>query len=87
MERRRFTLAPSTADQLSTTGTTAEFIHGTALRESFEQQLFALPLLLKCSASKVANKRANQGESSATKIVKNRGWMRWELAIESYGEQ
>ncbi|KZV27822.1 plasma membrane ATPase 1-like [Dorcoceras hygrometricum] len=35
----------------------------------------------------VANERAKQGGSSATKIVKNRGWMRWESAMENHGEQ
>ncbi|KZV38692.1 UDP-glucose:glycoprotein glucosyltransferase-like [Dorcoceras hygrometricum] len=35
----------------------------------------------------VANERAKLGESSATKIVKKRGWNRWESAVESYGEQ
>ncbi|KZV18838.1 cysteine-rich receptor-like protein kinase 10-like [Dorcoceras hygrometricum] len=34
----------------------------------------------------VANERAKQGESSATKIVKNKGWMRWESAVENHGE-
>ncbi|KZV50736.1 hypothetical protein F511_09263 [Dorcoceras hygrometricum] len=35
----------------------------------------------------VANERANLGESSATKIVKNKGWKRRESAVESYGVQ
>ncbi|KZV28586.1 putative phosphomevalonate kinase [Dorcoceras hygrometricum] len=35
----------------------------------------------------VANERAKLGESSATKIVKNRGWKRRESAVESYGVQ
>ncbi|KZV37484.1 hypothetical protein F511_43804 [Dorcoceras hygrometricum] len=35
----------------------------------------------------VADERAKQGESSATKIFKNRGWMRWESAVEIHGEQ
>ncbi|KZV42487.1 hypothetical protein F511_38091 [Dorcoceras hygrometricum] len=35
----------------------------------------------------VAIERAKLGESSATKIVKNRGWKRRESAVESYDEQ
>ncbi|KZV49614.1 hypothetical protein F511_26045 [Dorcoceras hygrometricum] len=44
---------------------------------------FAFPLPAQYNRLKrVANERAMQGESSATKISKNRGWMRRETAVE-----
>ncbi|KZV34610.1 receptor-like protein 12 [Dorcoceras hygrometricum] len=39
------------------------------------------------ASKSVSIERASLRESSSTKIVKNRGWMRWESTIESYGEQ
>ncbi|KZT76665.1 hypothetical protein F511_46310 [Dorcoceras hygrometricum] len=49
---------------------------------------FAFPLPAQIQRLKwVANERAKQGESSATKISKNRGWMRWEIGGGNYGEQ
>ncbi|KZV26883.1 hypothetical protein F511_22444 [Dorcoceras hygrometricum] len=49
---------------------------------------FAFPLPAQYNRLKmVANERAKQGESSATKISKNRGWMRRETAVEIHGEQ
>ncbi|KZV46162.1 hypothetical protein F511_21775 [Dorcoceras hygrometricum] len=59
-----------------------------ASTESFEhQQLHASTPALIQGPKWVANEIAKLGESSATKIVKNRGWNRQESAVESYGEQ
>ncbi|KZV36999.1 hypothetical protein F511_25889 [Dorcoceras hygrometricum] len=62
--------------------------HGTDFSKSFEHQQphASTPALIQGSKW-VAIERAKLGESSATKIVKNRGWKRWESAVESYGEQ
>ncbi|KZV22873.1 hypothetical protein F511_18507 [Dorcoceras hygrometricum] len=62
--------------------------HGTDFSKSFEhQQLRAsTPALIK-GLKWVANERDKLGESSATNIVKNKGWKRRELAVEGYGEQ
>ncbi|KZV42466.1 hypothetical protein F511_32563 [Dorcoceras hygrometricum] len=53
--------------------------------KSFElQQLrVSTPALIQGS-KRAANERAKLGESSATQIVKNRGWMRWKSAIENH---
>ncbi|KZV24103.1 hypothetical protein F511_20233 [Dorcoceras hygrometricum] len=49
---------------------------------------FAFPLPAQIQRLKrVANERAKQGEFSATKISKNRGWMRRETTVEIHGEQ
>ncbi|KZV24087.1 Leucine-rich repeat protein soc-2-like protein [Dorcoceras hygrometricum] len=49
---------------------------------------FAFPLPAQIQRLKwVANERAKQGESNATKISKNRDWMRWEIGGGNYGEQ
>ncbi|KZV18785.1 omega-hydroxypalmitate O-feruloyl transferase-like [Dorcoceras hygrometricum] len=62
--------------------------HGTDFSHSFEhQQLHASTPVLIQGSKWVAIERAKLWESSATKIVKNRGWERRELAVESYGEQ
>ncbi|KZV21094.1 spermidine hydroxycinnamoyl transferase [Dorcoceras hygrometricum] len=67
---------------------TAGETHGTDFSKSFEhQQLRASTPALIQGSKWVENERAKLGESSATKIVKNRGWKRWELAVEGYGEQ
>ncbi|KZV36963.1 hypothetical protein F511_20263 [Dorcoceras hygrometricum] len=62
--------------------------HGTDFSKSFEQQQLhaSTPALIQGSKW-VKSERAKLGESSATKIVKNRGWKRRESAVESYGEQ
>ncbi|KZV33705.1 pentatricopeptide repeat-containing protein mitochondrial [Dorcoceras hygrometricum] len=56
--------------------------------KSFElQQLHVSTPALKQRLKWVADERAKQGESSATKVVKNRGWIRWNSAVENHGEQ
>ncbi|KZV55846.1 hypothetical protein F511_18836 [Dorcoceras hygrometricum] len=56
--------------------------------KSFElQQPRVSTTALKQRLKWVANERVKQGESSATKVFKNRGWMRWESAVEIHGEQ
>ncbi|KZV20812.1 Chorismate mutase 1 [Dorcoceras hygrometricum] len=56
--------------------------------KSFELQQLRISTPALIQGSKwVANERAKLGESSATQIVKNRGWNRREMAIESDGEQ
>ncbi|KZV29563.1 hypothetical protein F511_00841 [Dorcoceras hygrometricum] len=57
------------------------------LSKASNSSSFAFPLQAQLQRFKrIANERANQGESSATKIVKNKGWMRQEMAIEHDGE-
>ncbi|KZV37002.1 putative LRR receptor-like serine/threonine-protein kinase [Dorcoceras hygrometricum] len=48
---------------------------------------FGISQLIAPSFQLVSVERASLRESNATKFVKNRGWMRWESAIKSYGEQ
>ncbi|KZV29850.1 putative transaminase (ISS) [Dorcoceras hygrometricum] len=49
---------------------------------------FTFPLPAQFNRLKrVANKRSKQRESSATKISKNRGWMRRKMAMENHDEQ
>ncbi|KZV44607.1 hypothetical protein F511_41899 [Dorcoceras hygrometricum] len=53
--------------------------------KSFElQQLHVSTPALIQRLNWVANERAKQGKSSATKIVKNKGWMRWKSAVENH---
>ncbi|KZV40702.1 hypothetical protein F511_29219 [Dorcoceras hygrometricum] len=59
--------------------------HGIDFSKSFEhQQLHASTPALIQGSKWVTIERAKLGESSATKIVKNRGWKRRESAVESY---
>ncbi|KZV44247.1 hypothetical protein F511_43111 [Dorcoceras hygrometricum] len=59
--------------------------HDTDFYKSSEhQQLHASTPALIQGSKWVEIERANLGESSATKIVKNRGWKRRESAVESY---
>ncbi|KZV50400.1 phenolic glucoside malonyltransferase 1-like [Dorcoceras hygrometricum] len=58
----------------------------TGARQELQQLRVSTPAL-KQRLKWVADERAKQGESSATKVVKNRGWMRWNSAVENHGEQ
>ncbi|KZV31486.1 omega-hydroxypalmitate O-feruloyl transferase-like [Dorcoceras hygrometricum] len=62
--------------------------HDTDISKSFEHQQLrtSTPALIQGSKW-VAIERAKLRESNATKIIKNRGWKRRELAVEGYGEQ
>ncbi|KZV43963.1 hypothetical protein F511_29044 [Dorcoceras hygrometricum] len=61
--------------------------HAQTFLKSFElQQLHVSTPALIQRLNWVANERAKQGKSSATKIVKNKGWMRWKSAVENHGE-
>ncbi|KZV38204.1 hypothetical protein F511_26795 [Dorcoceras hygrometricum] len=62
--------------------------HAQTLLKASKSSSLAFPLPAQYNRLKrVANERAKKEESSATKISKNRGWMRRGKAMEIHGEQ